>query len=130
METFLGLSEAFQLHRELAFANFVVRESLKSTNISSATMTTFMTKKTNLQLVGQADLFHSPDEPFGGIVLMPFDGVPVVHGELVVEIVITLSNGDKSSDHMITGGVLVVERSFTEPMSERVDTEGRLSMNR
>jgi len=105
-ETFLGLSEAFQLHRELTFANFVIRE--------------------NLQLLGQADLLHSPDEPFGRIILVPFDGIPVVHRKLVVEIVIALSNGDKSSDHMIAGCVLVIERSFTEPMSERIDAEGRV----
>ena len=90
----------------------------------------YITNKTNLQLVCQANLLHSPDEPFGGIVLVPFDSIPVVHRELMVEIVITLSNGDKSSNHMIAGCVLVIERSFTKPVGERVDTEGRLSMNR
>ena len=28
-KTFLGLSEAFQLHRELALANFIIREALR-----------------------------------------------------------------------------------------------------
>jgi hypothetical protein len=58
---------------------------------------------------------------------MPFDGIPVIHGELVVEIVIALTNGDESSDYMIAGCVLVVERCLTKPMGERVDTESRLS---
>jgi hypothetical protein len=58
---------------------------------------------------------------------MPFDSIPVIHRELVVEIVIALSNSDESSDHMIPGCVLVVERSLTKPMGERVDTESRLS---
>ena len=61
---------------------------------------------------------------------MPFDGIPVVHRELMVEIMITLSDGDKSSDHMIAGCVLVIKRGFTEPMSEGVDTKSRLPMNR
>jgi hypothetical protein len=78
--------------------------------------------------VGQAKLLHSPDEPFGRVVLVPFDGVPIVHGKLVVEIVIPLPNSDESGDNMIAGCVLVIKRSLTEPMSERVDTEGRLSV--
>ena len=129
-ETFLGLSKTFQLHRELSFANFVVRESLRRHKYFISYGDVIRDEETNLQLVGQADLFHSPDEPFGGIVLVPLDGIPVVHGELVMEIVITLSDGDKSSDHMIAGRVLVVKRSLAEPMSERVDTEGRLPQNR
>lgn len=89
----------------------------------------FIPKKAYLQLVGQTDLLHSPDEPLGRIVLVPFDGIPVVHRKLVVEIVITLPDCNERGDHMIAGCVLVIERSFTEPMSERVDTEGRLPMN-
>lgn len=92
-------------------------------------MISFGVKKTNLQLVGQTDLLHSPDKPFGRIVLVPLDGIPVVHRELVVEIVIALSDCDKRGDHMVAGGVFVVKRSFAEPMSERVDTKGRLQMN-
>ena len=92
-------------------------------------MTALITKETDLQLVGQTDLLHSPDEPFGRIILVPFNGIPVVHRELVVEIVVTLSDGDKGSYHMISGCMLVIEWSLTKPMSERVDTEGRLPMN-
>ena len=85
-----------------------------------------MAKKANLQLICQAKFLHSPDEPLGRIILVPFDGVPVVHRELVVKIVITLSNGNEGGDHMIAGGVLIVERSLTKPVCKRVNTEGRL----
>lgn len=47
----------------------------------------------------------------------------------MVEIMITLSNGDKGRDHVIAGCVFVIERSFTEPMGEGIDTEGRLTTN-
>ena len=43
---------------------------------------------------------------------------------------VTLSDGDEGGDHVIAGCVLVVERSLTEPVSEGIDTEGRLSTNR
>ena len=74
----------------------------------------------------QTKLLHSPDEPFCRVVLVPFDSVSVVPGELVVEIVITLSDGDEGGNHMIAGCVLVIERSLTEPVSEGIDTERRL----
>ena len=61
--------------------------------------------------------------------MVPFDGVSVVHWELVVEIVVTLSDGDEGGDHVIAGCVLVIERSLAEPVSEGIDTEGRLSTN-
>ena len=61
--------------------------------------------------------------------MVPLDSVSVVHWELVVEIVVTLSDGDEGGDHVIAGCMLVVKRSLTEPVSQRVDTEGRLSMN-
>lgn len=79
--------------------------------------------------MGQTKLFHRPDEPLGWVVLIPFDGISVVHRELVMEIMITLSNGDKGRDHVIAGCVFVIERSFTEPVGEGIDTEGRLTTN-
>jgi len=128
-KTFLGLSEAFQLHRKLAFTNFVVRETLGE-QISSTAARAFTVMETDLQLVGQTELFHRPDEPFGRVVLVPLDGVSIVHWELVVEIVVTLSDGNEGGDHVIAGRMLVVERSLAEPVSEGIDTEGRLSTNR
>lgn len=44
----------------------------------------------------------------------------------MVEVVVALANGDQSSDDMISRGVLVIKRCFTEVVSERVDAEGGL----
>jgi hypothetical protein len=44
----------------------------------------------------------------------------------VVEVVVTLTKGDESSDDVVTGRVAVVERLVTEPVGKRVDTEGGL----
>ena len=79
--------------------------------------------------MGQTKLLHSPDEPLGRVVLVPFDSVSVVHRELVVEVVVTLSDGDEGGDHVIARCVLIIERSLAEPVSEGIDTEGRLSTN-
>jgi len=40
--------------------------------------------------------------------------------------VISLSDSAESSDEVILGSVLIVEGSLSEPVSERVDAEGRL----
>ena len=85
--------------------------------------------KTDLQLIGQTKLLHSPDKPLGRVVLIPFDGVSVIHGELVVEIMITLSDGDEGGDHVIARCMLVVEGGLTQPVSEGIDTESRLPTN-
>ena len=54
--------ESFELHRKGTLPDLVVREFLE---------------------VGcEPYLFHRPDEPLGRIVLVPFDCVPVVGGEL------------------------------------------------
>ena len=74
----------------------------------------------------KAELLGNPDEPVGGVILVPLDGVTVVHGELVVEVMVTLSDGDKCGDEVIPGSVFVIERSFTKPVSQGVDAERRL----
>jgi hypothetical protein len=45
----------------------------------------------------------------------------------MVEVVISFTDGAESGDEMITRGMFVVKRSFTEPMSEGVDAEGGLA---
>lgn len=42
----------------------------------------------------KSKLFANPNEPLSGVVLVPLNRVPVVHGELVVEVVVALPNGD------------------------------------
>lgn len=64
-------------------------------------------------MTGQTELAADPDEPFSGIILVPLNSIPVVHRELVVEVVITLANGHESSDEMVSGRVLVIERRVT-----------------
>lgn len=44
----------------------------------------------------------------------------------MVEVVVTLSKGDQSGDHVITRRIAVVEWLVTEPMGQRVDAEGGL----
>lgn len=79
-----------------------------------------------LEVGGETELAPEPDGPLGRVILVPLDGVAVVGGELVVEVVVTLSESDESGNDVISGAVTVVERLVTEPMSERVDTEGSL----
>ena len=106
-DTILHFPELLQLHRKLALPNLIIREGLK--------------------MACQTDRLHDPDEPLGGVILVPFDRVAVIHGELVVEVVITFTNRDESSDHVVTRSVLVIEWRVTKPVSEGVHTEGGLS---
>ena len=79
-----------------------------------------------LEVVGEAELLPDPDVPLGGVVLVPLDGVAVVGGELVVEVVVSLTKGDEGSDDVVTGRVAVIEGLVTDPVGERVDAEGGL----
>ena len=106
LELLLQLMSVLQLHCQLTFLDFVVGESLK--------------------MRGQTNSLHRADEPLGGIILVPLDSVTVVHGELVVEVVVTFTDSDESSDHVVARSVLVIEGSLAEPVSERVDAESRL----
>lgn len=82
-----------------------------------------MTRRTYLQMRGKTQPTTDSDEPFGGVVLVPPDGVPKIRGELMVKVVITLAQCDHCSDDVITGSVLVVKRCIAEPVSQRVDTK-------
>ena len=108
IETHRLLVEPLEFHCELTFLDFVLRE--------------------DLEVRSKADELHGCDEPLGGIILIPFDGIAIIHWELVMEVMVTLSEGDKRGENVIARSMLVVEGSFTEPVSERVDTEGRLSI--
>ncbi len=79
-----------------------------------------------LEVGGEAKLAPEPDGPFGGIVLVPFNGIAVVRGELVMEVVVTFTESDESSDEMIPWAVAVIEWLVTEPVGKRVDAEGSL----
>jgi len=79
-----------------------------------------------LQVEGEAHLLPDPDGPLCGIILMPLDGITVVGGELVMEVVVTFAKGNESSDYMITRRIAVIERLVSEPVSKGVDAEGGL----
>jgi hypothetical protein len=101
----LGL-EFLEFHSQLTLLNFVLGEGL--------------------EVRSETEPLHGNDEPLSRIILIPLDGVAVVHGELMVEVVVTLTNGNESGNDMVTRSVLVVEGSLAKPVSKRVDTEGRL----
>lgn len=103
-------TELLQLHRQLPFLDLVVGE--------------------NLQVASKTEKGARSDEPLRRVVLVPLDGIPVVHRELVMKIVVTFTDSDEGSDDMIAGRVLVVKGSVTEPMRERVHTESRLHYRR
>lgn len=71
----------------------------------------------------EAKGFHGTDEPFSGIILVPFNGVAVVHGELVVKIVVSLANRDDGGDEMIARGMLVIKGCLAKVMGETVYAE-------
>ena len=79
-----------------------------------------------LEVVGEAELLPDPDVPLGGVVLPPLDGVAVIRGELVVEVVVSFTKGDEGGDDVVTGRVAVIERLLAEPVGKRVDAEGGL----
>lgn len=79
-----------------------------------------------LQVVCEAELLPDPDSPLSGVVLVPFNGVAVVGGELVVEVVVSLTKSDQSGNHVVTGGVAVIEGLVSQPVGQGVNAEGGL----
>ena len=54
------------------------------------------------QVVSQTDLGCTPDEDLGWVVLVPLEGVSVIGWELVVEVVVALTKGDKGSEEVVS----------------------------
>jgi len=71
-----------------------------------------------LEIVGEAKLLPDPDRPLGRVILMPFDSIAIIRRELVVEVVVTFSQGNESSDNVITRRVAVIKWLVTEPVSQ------------
>jgi len=71
----------------------------------------------------QTDLGTTRDEPFGRVVLIPSNGIPIVGRELVMKVVIALAKGDEGGDEVVPRRMPVVERGLPEPMRERVERE-------
>jgi hypothetical protein len=76
-----------------------------------------------LEVVSQADLLVDPDEPLCRVVLPPFNGVTVVRGEFVMEIVVSFSEGDEGGDDVVARGVAVVKGLVPKPVGKGVYTE-------
>lgn len=57
---------------------------------------------------------------------MPFNGIAIITGELVVEIVVSFAESDKSSDDVISRRVAVIKWLVAEPMGQGVHAEGSL----
>ena len=45
-----------------------------------------------LEVTGEPNLLARPDEPLSRVILVPSDRIPVVHRELVVEVVVTFTD--------------------------------------
>jgi hypothetical protein len=98
--------QLLELHRQLALADLVIGELL--------------------EMARETEDAADADEPLGWVVLVPLDGITVVGGELVVEVVVSLADRNECGDDVVSGSVLVIERSLSKPVSERVDAEGRV----
>jgi len=85
--------------------------------------------QTYLEMARKSNFLHRPDKPFGRIILIPLDGISVVHRELMMEIVVPFTNRHQSGGKVVAGCVLVIERSLAEPVSEGIDTERGLRIN-
>jgi hypothetical protein len=73
---------------------------------------------TDLQMACKSEFVAYPDKPLGRIVLVPFDGITIVHRELMVEVVVAFANGGKGSDDVVARSVFVIEGSISEPVGE------------
>ena len=104
---FIGLLlEFLELHCQLTLADFVIGEGL--------------------EMRREAEPRHGSDEPFGGVVLVPFNSVTVIHRELMMEVVISFANGYKCGDKVVTRSVFVIEWGLSEIVCKTVDAECRL----
>ena len=79
-----------------------------------------------LEIVGEAEPLPHGDGPLGGVILPPLNSVAVVRGELVVEVVVSLTKSGKGSDDVVTRRVAVVEGLVSEPVGKRIHAEGGL----
>ena len=73
-----------------------------------------------LEVTGEPNLLARPNEPLSRVILVPSDRIPVVHRELVVEVVVTFAQSDESDQEMIARGRGVVIRKVAECVSEGV----------
>jgi hypothetical protein len=98
-----NLLQLLEFHGELTLLDFVVGEAL--------------------EVASKTDPAANANEPLGRIVLVPFDSIAIIGGELVMEIVVSFTDGNKCGQDVVARRVLIVEWSITEIMREGVDAE-------
>ena len=76
-----------------------------------------------LEVTGEPNLLARPDEPLSRVILVPSDRIPVVHRELVMEVVVTFTDRYQGSNEMISRCMLIIEWRLSEPMCQRVHAE-------
>lgn len=74
----------------------------------------------------KSKLVANRDEPLGWVPLVPLHSVPIVHRELMVEVMISLPERHERCDEMVSWRVFIIECAFAQPMSQRVDRKDRL----
>jgi hypothetical protein len=79
-------------------------------------------------MCSEANELASDNEPLCWVILIPPDGIAVVHRELMVEVVIPFTDSYKCGDKVVTRGVFVIKWRLSEVVSQTVDAECRLGV--
>jgi hypothetical protein len=61
--------------------------------------------------------------PFGGIVLVKFDGISIIFGEFVMEIVVSFSQSQNGCDEGILGGMSISKSIISQSVSQAIHKE-------
>ena len=72
------------------------------------------------QVIRESEHPAEPDEPLRRIILVPKYSVPVVNGELVVEVVISFAHSEDCSYQVVSWSVDVIVGRRTKPVSHGV----------
>ena len=95
--------QPLQAHRQLSLPDLVVRK--------------------HPEVLSEPQARHGRYEPLRRIVLVPLDGVPVVHRELVVEVVVPLPEREERGEEVVSRRELVVVCRLAQPVGDGVDGE-------
>jgi len=68
------------------------------------------------EMARQTKFIANRDKPFGWVPLVPLRSVPVVHWELMVEVMVAFPKRYKCRNQMISWRVFVIECAFAQPM--------------
>lgn len=75
LDRVLHLLQVLQLHRQNPLLNLVIGK--------------------DAQVAGASEDVAERDEPLGRIVLVPIEGIPVIHRKLMVEVVVAFAHGEQ-----------------------------------